>query len=197
MSAAERSSGPSNRRLGRRERLVLTQIFLIFNGRAGIIHFEDLKDSLLTDTDTWSEYWRRIREAELCRQALYRLEDRGYLRRLRRSDGSTVRCSLFEVTEEGVRAGRSAARETLKEEIVKRAVNNLRLRGVGWATINEIRDEVWRASRAANLFTDRGEFDGYWTKRRLGLTLKRLNLKRTQRHVNGRERWGYILDGTR
>ena len=194
MSAARKSSGASER-LGRREKFVLTQIFLILDAKIGILHYEDLKNSLLINVDTVEEHRRRVREAERCRLALYRLEGRGYLEKVRRNDGSDPRCSLFEVTWKGVEAGRQAAREMLEEEVVNEAVRRLRVQGAEWATIKDIMDKVWEVSKEKNLFANRKEFEEYWTKRRLGLILKKhMNLKRSQRHINGKKKWGYIVN---
>ncbi|RLE70042.1 MAG: hypothetical protein DRJ37_07100 [Thermoprotei archaeon] len=193
MSAAGKSSGGS-KRLGRREKFVLTQIFLMFNGKPGILHFEDIKDRLLRNVDTWKDYWRVAEEAERCRLALYRLEGRGYLKKMRRADGSDLRCCLFEVTEEGVEAARLAARETLEDDIVKKALNRLRAKETRWAPIDMIMENVWEVSKNMKLFENIEEFEEYWSKRKLGFVLKkRFNLKRVKRRVHGKETWGYAL----
>jgi len=165
----------------------------MFNGKPGILHFEDIKDRLLRNVDTWRDYWRMAEEAERCRIALYRLECRGYLKKMRRADGSDLRCCLFEVTEEGVEAGRLAARETLEDDIVKKALNRLRAEETRWALIDMIMENVWEVSKNMKLFMDREEFEKYWTKRKLGLILNRLNIKKRQRRVNGKVKWGYVL----
>jgi len=134
MSAAEKSSGAS-KRLGKREKFLLTQIFLMFNGRPGILHFEDIRDKLLRNVGTWKDYWRMMKEAERCRAALYRLKDRGFLKKVKRDDGSDPRCCLFEVTEKGVEAGRQAARETLEDDVVRKALNRLRAEKIKWAPL--------------------------------------------------------------
>ena len=192
MSAAEKSSGAS-KRLGRREKFLLTQIFLMFNGKPGILHFEDIKDRLLRNVDAWKDYWRMMKEAERCRAALYRLENRGYLRKVRGANGSNPRCCLFEVTEKGVEAGRLAARETLEDDVVKKALNRLRAEKTRWAPIDVIMENVWEVSKNMKLFKNRGEFEKYWTKRKLALVLKHLKIKSKRKQENGKRRWGYIL----
>ena len=192
MSAAGKSSGAS-KRLGRREKFVLTQIFLMFNGKPGILHFEDIKDRLLRNVDTWKDYWRMAEEAERCRLALYRLECRGYLKKMTRADGSDLRCCLFEVTEEGVEAGRLAARETLEDDVVKKALNRLRSEETRWAPIDMIMENVWEVSKNMKLFMDREEFEEYWTKRKVALILKGLGIKQKYMWVDGKCVRAYLL----
>jgi len=192
MSAAEKSSGAS-KRLGRREKFLLTQIFLMFNGKPGILHFEDIKDRLLRNVDAWKDYWRMMKEAERCRAALYRLENRGYLRKVRGANGSNPRCCLFEVTEKGVEAGRLAARETLEDDVVKKALNRLRAEKTRWAPIDVIMENVWEVSKNMKLFENREEFEEYWTKRKVAAILKNIGLEKTRRRIQGKIFRGYIL----
>ncbi len=194
MSAAGKSSGAS-KRLGKREKFVLTQIFLMFNGKPGILHFEDIKDRLLRNVDTWKDYWRMMEEAERCRLALYRLEGRGYLKKMRRADGSNTRCCLFEVTEEGVEAGRLAARETLEDVVVKKALNRLRAEKIRWAPIDMIMENVWEVSKNMKLFENREEFEEYWTKKKLVNILIKMGLTPERRYVNKIRKRGYVLAG--
>jgi len=84
MSAARKSGGAS-KRLGRREKILLTHIFFICQ-KTRIIHLDDLKTYL--DLNEYSfpsiaslpDILLDKRELRKFRRALYRLKDRGYLK---------------------------------------------------------------------------------------------------------------------
>ena len=90
-------------------------------------------------------------------------------------------------------AGRLAARETLEDVVVKKALNRLRAEKIRWAPIDMIMENVWEVSKNMKLFKNRGEFEKYWTKRKLALVLKHLKIKSKRKQENGKRRWGYIL----
>ena len=79
------------------------------------------------------------------------------------------------LTEKGRKVAHKILREEKEEEHLREALNLLVKEGKTEATLNEIREKLWEVSK--EFFSNREEFQDYWTKRRLGLALKRLNVK--------------------
>ena len=104
-----------------------------------------------------------------------------------------ARSYLYEVTEKGFETARQAAREVLEKEIVEKAVRRFTLRGVKWATIDEIMEEMWELSKDMGLFASRKEFEEYWTKHKVATILKNIGLEKTRRRIRGKIFRGYIL----
>jgi len=205
MSAAEKSSGASHERLGRREKILLTHIFFICQ-KIRIIHLDDLKAYLDLNSHIFSSIAPSAdilldkRELRKFRRALYRLKDRGYLKVCRKIEGinldlTKARSYLYEVTDEGFEAAREAAREVLEKEIVEKAVKRLTLRGVKWAAIDEIMKEIWEILKDTSLFASRKEFEEYWTKKKLVNILIKMGLTPERRYVNKIRKRGYVLGG--
>ena len=205
MSATEKSSGASHERLGRREKILLTHIFFICQ-KIRIFHLDDLKTYLDLNGHIFPGIAPSAnipldeRELKKFRLALYRLKNRDYLKVCREIDGinlTKARSYLYEVTEKGFEAARQAAREVLKKEIVEKTVRRFTLRGVKWATIDEIMEEMWELSKDMGLFASRKEFEEYWTKHKVATILKNIGLEKTRRRIRGKIFRGYILDVNR
>ncbi|RLG94787.1 hypothetical protein DRO37_04440 [Candidatus Bathyarchaeota archaeon] len=203
MSAMQRSSGASHEKLGRREKILLTHIFFICQ-KIRIFHLDDLKTYLNLNGHIFpgiapsADILLDKRELKKFRMALYRLKNRDYLKVCREIDGinlnlTKARSYLYEVTEKGFEAARQAAREVLEKEIVEKAVRRFTLRGVKWATIDEIMEEMWELSKDMGLFASRKEFEEYWTKHKVAIILNNIGLEKTRRRIRGKIFRGYIL----
>jgi len=197
MSTMQRSSGASER-LGRREKILLSIIFYLRRGEPGPTGLSDIIKMLRIHLFKLDEEEKR-REISRYRRALLRLHKRGLIGfkqnllglDLRRHKNLRHRFPIL--TEKGLEAARRAAIETSEKEVVYLAIKRLRMTGNKWATAQAILNEVWKVSKEKKLFSNREEFEEYWTKRKLALILKRLNIRKGQKRINGKEKWGYAI----
>jgi len=198
MSAAGRSSGASHERLGKREKNLLSIIFYLRRGEPGPTGLSDVVKILRIHLFKFDEEEKR-REISRYKRALLRLHRRGFIEFKRNllwidlERHKNLRHRFPILTEKGIEAARRAAIETSEKEVVYLAIKRLRMMGNKWATVQAILDEVWKVSREKKLFSNREEFEEYWTKRKLAFILKRLNVRKGQKRINGREKWGYAL----
>lgn len=86
-----------------------------------------------------------------------------------------VRKRTYILTEKGREATENLIAEESRMEGLKEALRLLRAEGRITLTMDEIRELLWQVS--SYQFNNREEFEEYWTKRRLGLTLKKIRLK--------------------
>lgn len=185
-------------RLGKREKTLLSIIFYLRRGEPGPTGLSDIIKILRIRLFKLDEEKRR-REISRYRCALLRLHRRGLIdfkRNLLSIDlkrHKKLQHRFPILTEKGLEAARRAAIETSEKDVVHIALNRLKMRGEEWAATQKIMNEVWEVSKDKKLFTDREEFERYWTKRKLALILKRLNIKSKRRQENGERRWGYAL----
>jgi len=192
-------------RLGKREKILLSIFFKICEGKSHVAFFYKRAerhleaDYLPLFVKTVEEdVWRR-REKWRFRKAIRdTLMPRGYVVTAKKFYGRPVRGRgtkylFLELTEKGVEAGRRAARELTEEDVLLHAIINLRLQGMKWAQLDEIREEVWKESEERKLFENREEFERYWTKKKLGMCLQKMGVKRSRKRVGGEPRIVYIF----
>ena len=166
-----KSSGASPERLGKRGKILLSVFFEICEGKSHVAFFYKRAERHL-EADflpifvktTEEDAWRR-REKQRFRKAIRdTLMPRGYVVTAKKFYGRPVRGRgtkylFLELTEKGVEAGRRAARELTEEDVLLHAIMNLRSRGMKWASVDEMREEVWKESKERKLFETREEFE--------------------------------------
>jgi len=185
MSAAKKSNGASNERLGKHEKVLLSTIFFIREAEPGPISYSTLESAL--------RLYLRAAKIDANKKELRKYK-RSFLRYLRRKGyirfeeklHPVLRYRYPIVTQKGIEAGREAARKFAEKDIVYMAVERLKMYGTEWTTIQEIMDKVWEISREKKLFNNREEFKKYWTKRRLGIRIKELGVKQKHAKINGK-----------
>ena len=187
-----KSSGASPERLGKRGKILLSIFFEICEGKSHVAFFYKRAerhleaDFLPLFVKTVKEsIWRRREKRKFRKAVKDTLMPRGYVVTAKKFYGLPVRgrrtkYRFLELTEKGVEAGRRAAREITEEDVLFHAILNLRLQGRKWASIDEIREEVWKESEERKLFETREEFEKYWTKKKLGMHLRKMGVKKVQ-----------------
>ena len=200
-----KSSGASPERLGKREKILLSIFFEICEGKSHVAFFYNRAERRL-EADylplfvktTEEDAWRR-REKQRFRKAIRdTLMPQGYVVTAKKFYGRPVRGRgtkylFLELTEKGVEAGRRAARKFTEKDVLFHAIINLRLQGRKWAQLDEIMEEVWKESEERKLFETREEFEKYWTKKKLGMRLQKMGVKRSRKWVRGEARRVYIF----
>ena len=166
-------------RLGRREKRILQATLKIsrqYDGLAARSHIYKALDAQLK------------KEKKQCRKSILRLVKRGLIRIAATNRRGTP--LWFQLTETGMEIAENLEKERARLKDLK---ETLRLLQAGkpsrTATINLIREMLWQTSRS---FNSREEFEKYWTKRRLGLILKRMGLKQIWVGKNRK----YIINAT-
>ena len=198
MSTMQRSSGHSHEKLGKREKILLSIIFYLRRGEPGPTGLSDIIKMLKIRLFNLDEEEKR-REISRYRRALLRLHKRGLIGfkqnllglDLRRHKNLQHRFPIL--TEKGLEAARRAAIETSEKEVVYLAIKRLRMTGNKWATAQAILNEVWKVSKEKKLFSNREEFEEYWTKRKVALILKGLSIKQKYLKINGKCVRAYLL----
>ena len=198
MSTMQRSSGHSHEKLGKREKILLSIIFYLRRGEPGPTGLSDIIKMLKIRLFNLDEEEKR-REISRYRRALLRLHKRGLIGfkqnllglDLRRHKNLRHRFPIL--TERGAEAARRAAIETSEKEVVYLAIKRLRMTGNKWATAQAILNEVWKVSKEKKLFSNREEFEEYWTKRKVALILKGLSIKQKYLKINGKCVRAYLL----
>jgi len=193
-----------NPKLGWRQRRILEILNPIVE-RKGWFSREDAKKEILwlivrTAMDSVDE----MAEEKRYWEAFHRLKRKGYITPVAlvlKPDSSdtplyTTRIWVkgnpyWTLTEKGRKVAHKILREEKEEEHLREALNLLVKEGKTEATLNEIREKLWEVSK--EFFSNREEFQDYWTKRRLGLALKRSGIRQNfARHEKGMVRL-YIL----
>ena len=108
------------------------------------------------------------------RKALNRLVKRGFVELTSRKMRQ-VRKRTYKLTEKGREATENLIAEESRMEALKEALRLLIVEGHTTLTMDEIRELLWQVS--SYQFNNREEFEEYWTRRRLGLALKKIGLK--------------------
>ena len=203
-----KSSGASPERLGKREKILLSIFFEICEGKSHVAFFYKRAERHL-EADflplfvktTEEDAWRRREKRKFRKAVKDTLMPRGYVVTAKKFYGRPVRGRgtkylFLELTEKGVEAGRRAARELTEEDVLLHAIINLRSRGMKWASVDEMREEVWKESKKRKLFETREEFERYWTKKKLSMRLQKMGVKRSRKRVRGKPCRGYIFAKT-
>ena len=136
---------------------------------------------------------KRMAEEKRYWEAFHRLKRRGYITPVALVLKPNSSCIPFQhttriwvkgnpywtLTEKGRKVAHKILREEKEEKHLREALNLLVKEGKTEATLNEIREKLWE--RSGESFRNREEFERYWTKKRLGLMLKRIgvNWRRT------------------
>lgn len=82
----------------------------------------------------------------------------------------------YALTEKGRKVARELKKQKDRKEDLNKTLETLTKQGYEHVTLKQIRELLWRLSH--DKFQNREEFDGYWSKRRLGLMLKKMGIKR-------------------
>jgi len=192
-------------RLGKREKILLSIFFEICEGNSHEAFFYNRAernleaDYLPLFVKTVEEdVWRRREKWRFRKAVRDTLMPQGYVVTAKKFYGRTVKGRgtkylFLELTEKGVEAGRRAARELTEEKVLLHAIINLRSRGIKWAQLEEIREEVWKESKERKLFETREEFEKYWTKKKLSIRLQKMGVKRSRKWVRGEARRVYYF----
>jgi len=170
-------------RLGKREKRILNVLLKlsadriedrpIFNLKAGEILGAEIFDKLGIPFITLNISGIPYREA------LSRLVKRGFVE-LVSQKRRQVRKRTYKLTWEGREAAESLKAEEERMEGLKETLRLLRAEGHMTLTMDEIRELLWQVS--GYKFNNREEFKEYWTKKRLGSTLKKMELEQTRIH---------------
>jgi len=200
-------------RLGWRERRLLKALYpaaekkgyftrdLVSRKIATIVLKDTTKDAI--------NIWKIENEEKLYWRAFHRLKRRGYVAPV----AIPIKLSLllgtpqmteirkranpyWTLTEKGRKAALKILREEKKEEQLREALKLLAKEGKTEATLDAVREKLWEVSK--ELFSSREEFQKYWTKRRLGLALRRSGIKQKLDWLKKKKVRLYILmeDGT-
>lgn len=113
------------------------------------------------------------KEKKQCRKSILRLVKRGLIEIAVTDKRRTP--LWFQLTEEGRKTAEELEREETPLRDMKEALRLLKTEGQIYVTLDEVRELLWQVSGWK--FNNRGEFEKYWTKRKMGLTIKKMGLK--------------------
>lgn len=140
---------------------------------------------------------KEVKKERACKKVISRLIKAGLIEPvfLTPRPNPVLGYHFFRLTEKGRRMAEEIRRkhrdsqEMAKD--VEKAVQLLRAQGFRQATFNQIRELLWRLSHEK--FASREEFEAYWNRTRLGLSLRGLGVNQVRKRQGGRIKRVYLV----
>jgi DNA-binding MarR family transcriptional regulator len=165
-------------RLGRREKKVLKVLLKLAADRTEDRPFFNLKAGEILGAEVLDKLGIPFITLNISgipyRKALNRLVKRELVELTSRKMRQ-VRKRTYKLTEKGREATENLIAEESRMEGLIEALRLLNAEGIMTLTMDGIHELLWQVS--SYQFNNREEFENYWTKRRLGLALKKIGLK--------------------
>jgi len=207
MSTPKKSCGNQSNRLGPREKRALL-IMLERDNPPGspvslLIHLCEEYNVCYDDVLPKRYQPKELKKEKACKKVIRRLVKADLIRPvfLTPTPNPAHGYYLYRLTKTGRRIAEELHkkevqrdREGLKKDVMK-AVQLLKAQGHKHATFHQIRELLWRLSHGK--FVSREEFEICWNKKRLGLMLRRLSVKRVWKWQGGRAVRAYLLSTSR